>query len=172
MWRKNFLFFQSENGTRAGATLYSIILTAKAIGLNPEQYLMTLLKRLKKTPESRWEELLPWNSPSWSPSRTTNTNRFDSRHFILPCYHPCRVRLGTYLLGQMRRNATRFLSALEPGMRLADLSRPPPSLASAVGDSVGAPTQQAHRRLTHPTCHPGSPPGPGAGKARHFSIAI
>ena len=67
MWRKNFLFFQSENGTRAGATLYSIILTAKAIGLNPEQYLMTLLKRLKKTPESRWAELLPWNSPKLEP---------------------------------------------------------------------------------------------------------
>ncbi|MCR5256661.1 MAG: IS66 family transposase [Desulfovibrio sp.] len=67
MGRKNFLFFQSENGARAGATLYSIILTAKANGLNPEKYLMTLLKRLKKTPESRWAELLPWNSPKLEP---------------------------------------------------------------------------------------------------------
>ena len=67
MGRKTFLFFQSEEGARAGAALLSIILTAKANGLNPEQYLMTLLKRLRKTPESRWEELLPWNSPKLDP---------------------------------------------------------------------------------------------------------
>ena len=67
MGRKTFLFFQSEEGARAGAALLSIILTAKANGLNPEQYLMTLLKRIRKTPESRWEELLPWNSPKLEP---------------------------------------------------------------------------------------------------------
>ena len=47
MGRKNFLFFQSVNGAKAGAALYSLILTAKANGLNPEQYLLTLIKRFK-----------------------------------------------------------------------------------------------------------------------------
>lgn len=64
MGRKNFLFFQSVNGAKAGAALYSLILTAKANGLNPEQYLLTLIKRfkhLKDGPRALWEELLPWN---------------------------------------------------------------------------------------------------------------
>ena len=68
--RKNFLFFQSVAGAKAGASLYSLILTAKASGLNPEQYLLTLIKRfmhLKDGPRALWEDLLPWKIKDLEP---------------------------------------------------------------------------------------------------------
>ena len=64
MGGKNFLFFQSPESARAGADLYSIVLTAKASGLNPEWRLLTIVKRfksLKDSPRALWEALLPWN---------------------------------------------------------------------------------------------------------------
>ena len=68
--RKNYLFFQSPRGARAGAVLLSLILTAKVNGLNPEQYLATLVKRfkpLKDGARALWEEILPWNIKDLEP---------------------------------------------------------------------------------------------------------
>ncbi len=70
MGRKNYLFFQSPRGARAGAVLLSLILTAKVNGLNPEQYLATLVKRfkhLKDGSRALWEEILPWNIKDLEP---------------------------------------------------------------------------------------------------------
>ncbi|MDQ1278308.1 MAG: transposase [Thermodesulfobacteriota bacterium] len=60
--RKNFLFAGHPNGAHAGATLYSLIETAKACGLDPYRYLRLLFEKI---PYARTEEdyraLLPQN---------------------------------------------------------------------------------------------------------------
>jgi len=60
--RKNFLFSGSPRGAQASATLYSLIETAKANGLEPRAYLTFLFERL---PEARTpaalDTLLPQN---------------------------------------------------------------------------------------------------------------
>ncbi len=64
--RKNWLFSGSPKGAVASATVYSIIETAKANGLNPYKYLSFLFKEMpgvlfKQYPEFL-EDYLPWNS--------------------------------------------------------------------------------------------------------------
>ncbi|UCH95743.1 MAG: transposase [Candidatus Aminicenantes bacterium] len=44
--RKNWLFFDQPGGADAGAILYSLIVTAKANGLEPYQYLLYLFDKL------------------------------------------------------------------------------------------------------------------------------
>ncbi|MCF6318834.1 MAG: IS66 family transposase [Proteobacteria bacterium] len=63
--RKNWLFANTPEGANASANLYSLIETAKAHGLNPEQYLTYIFKKLPlvKTIED-YEMLLPWNFKS------------------------------------------------------------------------------------------------------------
>jgi transposase len=60
--RKNFLFSGSPAGAQASATLYSLIETAKANGLEPRAYLTFLFERLPaaRTPEAL-DALLPQN---------------------------------------------------------------------------------------------------------------
>ncbi len=58
--RKNWLFSQSVEGAQASATIYSLIETAKANGLNPFLYIRAVLERIPhaKTAED-FEALLP-----------------------------------------------------------------------------------------------------------------
>jgi hypothetical protein len=63
--RKNWLFSGSPRGAAASATVYSIIETAKANGLNPYEYLKFIFKNLpgvlfEQYPEFL-EDYLPWN---------------------------------------------------------------------------------------------------------------
>lgn len=61
--RKNFLFHDTEDGAKASAIVMSLIETAKANGLNPFQYLYTLLLFMpdhKDSPASI-EQLMPWS---------------------------------------------------------------------------------------------------------------
>ena len=44
--RKNWLFSGSPNGAKASATIYSLIETAKANGLNPYEYLLHIFEKL------------------------------------------------------------------------------------------------------------------------------
>lgn len=60
--RKNWLFSHTPRGAHASATLYSLLETAKANGLEPHDYLLDVLTRL---PAVKSDEdlgaLLPWN---------------------------------------------------------------------------------------------------------------
>jgi len=60
--RKNWLFAGTPEGARASASLYSLIETAKANGLEPYSYLKYIFEKLPhaKTLEE-YEALLPWN---------------------------------------------------------------------------------------------------------------
>jgi hypothetical protein len=50
------------NGAKSSAVLYSIIETAKANGLIPYEYLVTLFEELpKRNVEDSLEDLLPWS---------------------------------------------------------------------------------------------------------------
>ena len=60
--RKNFLFYDTPRGATASENHYSLIMTAKANGLDPFYYLAYVFKKLPaaKTVEDV-EKLLPWN---------------------------------------------------------------------------------------------------------------
>ena len=60
--RKNWLFSNTGNGARSSAILYSVIETAKANGLIPYEYLVTLFDTLAtREEEDDLDDLLPWN---------------------------------------------------------------------------------------------------------------
>ena len=56
--RKNWLFSNTPNGADASCTIYSLVETAKANGLNPFSYLKFLLEKLPNG--SSPEECFPW----------------------------------------------------------------------------------------------------------------
>lgn len=62
--RKNWLFMGSPDGAKAGATLYSLIETAKLNDINPEGYLKFLLEHTidPKAHEKNLEKLMPWKA--------------------------------------------------------------------------------------------------------------
>lgn len=63
--RRNWLFAGSQAGGERAATLYTVIETAKANGVEPERYIADITAKLAAGwPASRWDELMPWN---WQP---------------------------------------------------------------------------------------------------------
>lgn len=59
--RKSWLFAGSDRGGRRAAAMYSLIVTAKMNGNDPQAWLADVLSRLAGHPASRLDELLPWN---------------------------------------------------------------------------------------------------------------
>ena len=63
--KKNSLFFDSVNGAKAGAVMYSILETAKANGVNVYLYLLYLLEEITKHLEDTnldfLDAMLPWS---------------------------------------------------------------------------------------------------------------
>jgi Transposase and inactivated derivatives len=60
--RKNWLFADTPKGARASATLYSLVETAKANGIEPYEYFRVMLARLAYAGNVEdFEKLLPWN---------------------------------------------------------------------------------------------------------------
>ena len=59
--RRNWMFAGSDAGGERAAAIYSLIGTAKLIGLNPEAYLAYVLEHIAEHPIKRVKELLPWN---------------------------------------------------------------------------------------------------------------
>src|SRR5579864_4454686 len=61
--RKSWLFCGSDRGGRRAAAMYSLIVTAKINGVDPQAWLTDILARIAAHPAHRLDELLPWN---WS----------------------------------------------------------------------------------------------------------
>ena len=58
--RKNWLFAGSPKGAETAATLYSLMASCKAIGVDPFAYLADVLERVATTPASEIRTLTPW----------------------------------------------------------------------------------------------------------------
>jgi len=59
--RKAWLFAGSDRGGERAAAIYTLIVTAKLNGIDPEAWLADVLARIADQPVSRLDELLPWN---------------------------------------------------------------------------------------------------------------
>jgi transposase len=62
--RKSWLFCGSDRGGQRAAAMYSLIVTAKMNGVDPQAWLADILARIAAHPVHRLDELLPWN---WRP---------------------------------------------------------------------------------------------------------
>ena len=62
--RKSRLFCGSDRGGRRAADMYSLIVTAKINGVDPQAWRADVLSRIAAHPAHRLHELLPWN---WQP---------------------------------------------------------------------------------------------------------
>jgi transposase len=62
--RKSWLFCGSDRGGQRAAAMYSLIVTAKMNGVDPQAWLADVLSRIAAHPAHRLDELLPWN---WRP---------------------------------------------------------------------------------------------------------
>ena len=62
--RKSWMFCGSDRGGQRAAAMYSLIVTAKMNGIDPQAWLADLLARIATHPAHRLDELLPWN---WTP---------------------------------------------------------------------------------------------------------
>ena len=59
--RKSWLFCGSDRGGQRAAAMYSLIVTAKMNGVDPQAWLADVLSRIAGHPAHRLDELLPWN---------------------------------------------------------------------------------------------------------------
>lgn len=60
--RKNYLFAGADVGGERAAAIYSLVGPCKLNGVNPEEYLTDILRKLAEGfPNARIDELLPWN---------------------------------------------------------------------------------------------------------------
>jgi len=59
--RKSWLFAGSERGGDRAAFMYSLIVTAKLNDVDPQAWLADVLSCIADTPQTRLDELLPWN---------------------------------------------------------------------------------------------------------------
>ena len=65
--RKNYLFAGSDSGGERAAAIYTLVVTARLNGLNPEAYLKNVLTRIAEGhPINRIDELMPWRMTSAS----------------------------------------------------------------------------------------------------------
>jgi len=67
--RKNWLVFGSERGGQVACRLYSLVLSCKQCGADPEAYLEDVLMRVASTPASEIASLTPW---AWQAARTAS----------------------------------------------------------------------------------------------------
>jgi len=66
--RKSWLFCGSDRGGRRAAAMYSLIVTAKMNGVDPQAWLADVLSRIATHPAHRLDELLPWHWAKQSPA--------------------------------------------------------------------------------------------------------
>ena len=66
-WQKSWLFCGSDRGGHRAAAMYSLIVTAKMNGVDPQAWPTDLLSRIATHPAHRLDELLPWNWKARAP---------------------------------------------------------------------------------------------------------
>jgi transposase len=66
--RRSWMFCGSDRGGHRAAAMYSLIVTAKMNGVDPQAWLADVLARIATHPAHRLDELLPWN---WAPTAPT-----------------------------------------------------------------------------------------------------
>ena len=59
--RKSWLFAGSERGAERAAFMYTLIVTAKMNGIDPQAGLADTLSRIASTSQNNLADLLPWN---------------------------------------------------------------------------------------------------------------
>ena len=59
--RKSWLFCGSDRGGQRAAAMYSLVVSAKMNGVDPQAWLADVLARIAMHPVHRLDELLPWN---------------------------------------------------------------------------------------------------------------
>ena len=66
--RKNWLFVGSENSGRSAATILSLVQTCRNLGINPQEYLEDVLRRIMSHPAKQIDQLLPdkWHAAKQS----------------------------------------------------------------------------------------------------------
>lgn len=69
--RKNWLVFGSPRGGEVACRLYSLVLSCKAVEVDPEAYLEDVLTRIATTPQSEIASLTPW---AWTATRVEPTS--------------------------------------------------------------------------------------------------
>jgi hypothetical protein len=57
--RKNWIFLGNKNGGKAAAIHFSIVQTCRALGVNPQEYLEDVMRRIQSHPANKIDELLP-----------------------------------------------------------------------------------------------------------------
>ena len=77
--RKNWLFVGSQGGGKAAAIMLSLIQTCRNLGINPQEYLEDVLRRIMSHPAKRIEDLLPDNWQAAKIAATTIAGQ------ALPC---------------------------------------------------------------------------------------
>jgi hypothetical protein len=104
--RKSWLFCGSDRGGRRAAAMYSLFVTAKMNGIDPQAWLADVLARIAIHPAHRLDELLPWNWTSLNPlsppePRDDARQQGSSRHQ----HHPRRPapRRGRRLTARRRQ---------------------------------------------------------------------
>ena len=65
--RKNYMFLGADSGGDRAATMYSLIVSAKLNGIDPQAYLRHVLTHIADYPITRVAELLPWNIARYLP---------------------------------------------------------------------------------------------------------
>jgi len=59
--RKNFMFLGADSGGERAAAMYSLIVSAKLNGVDPQAYLRHVLTQIADYPINKVSDLLPWN---------------------------------------------------------------------------------------------------------------
>ncbi len=66
--RKSWLFCGSDRRGQRAAAMYSLIVTAKMNGVDPQAWLTDVLSRIAAHPAHRLDELLPWKWATQGPA--------------------------------------------------------------------------------------------------------
>ena len=73
--RANWLVFASPRGGEVACRLYSLMLSCKENGVDPQAYIEDVLTRVSTTPASRIAELTPWG---WAAARAAEASHHAS----------------------------------------------------------------------------------------------